>query len=460
MIDPASSYLFDDVRVDVASFRVERGGRAVPLEPKAFDLLVLLLAADGRVVTKQEILESVWKDTAVTDNALTRIVAQLRRALGDDAREAKYIETVPTRGYRWIAPVRREVAARPGAPARVPVAAPEAPAPSGTLARARDRGGGGSRPRAARGGRGVRRRTAFVPGRHDRRLAHAGPAHRVARPRRVSRVVARRSSDRLRLGSKRGVRNRRPRAGRRVGRAGADERRAAERRARLVARRRAHRVPLDGARRHLDRAGHGRRDAAGERLRVASRVVARRRAHRISVERSCRRLAERFRREPALDVVGRRSRRHPRAPRHHAGRSARRPRRAGVVARRPLPRVRRVRRRALHALDRCRLGRAPDVCRRRRRAGLRSGHQRRRALALLHERRLRALASAARSRDRPPGRRSDSHRHARRRQRALPGAQPRRAARGVRRAVDAEQSLAGATDAGWRRRRAALGAHR
>ena len=101
-------YRFDDISVDVASFRVERGGRAVPLEPKAFDLLVLLLERQGRLVTKQEILDSVWRQTAVTDNALTRIVANLRKALGDDARDSRYIETVPTRGYRWLVPVQRD----------------------------------------------------------------------------------------------------------------------------------------------------------------------------------------------------------------------------------------------------------------------------------------------------------------------------------------------------------------
>jgi Tol biopolymer transport system component/DNA-binding winged helix-turn-helix (wHTH) protein len=101
-------YRFDDVRVDVASFRVERNGEAVPLEPKAFDLLVLLLERQGQLVTKQEILDRVWRQTAVTDNALTRIVANLRKALGDDARDSRYIETVPTRGYRWLVPVQRD----------------------------------------------------------------------------------------------------------------------------------------------------------------------------------------------------------------------------------------------------------------------------------------------------------------------------------------------------------------
>ena len=59
----------------------------------------------GHLFTKQEIFDAIWPDTAVTDHALTRVVAQLRRVLGDEAREARYLETVPTRGYRWIRPV-------------------------------------------------------------------------------------------------------------------------------------------------------------------------------------------------------------------------------------------------------------------------------------------------------------------------------------------------------------------
>jgi Tol biopolymer transport system component/DNA-binding winged helix-turn-helix (wHTH) protein len=111
---PLPDYRFDDVRVDTAAFRVERGGEPVPLEPKAFDLLVLLIERQGQVVTKQEIQDAVWRQTAVSDNALTRIVAHLRKALDDDAREARYIETVPTRGYRWLVPVERETSgARP-----------------------------------------------------------------------------------------------------------------------------------------------------------------------------------------------------------------------------------------------------------------------------------------------------------------------------------------------------------
>ncbi|HWQ34703.1 MAG TPA: LpqB family beta-propeller domain-containing protein [Blastocatellia bacterium] len=98
-------YRFDNVQVDVQRFRVSKAGTVLPLEPKAFEVLVFLIGQHGRLVEKNELLDAVWKDAFVTPNALTRVIAHLRRTLGDDAREAKYIETVPTRGYRFIAEV-------------------------------------------------------------------------------------------------------------------------------------------------------------------------------------------------------------------------------------------------------------------------------------------------------------------------------------------------------------------
>src|SRR4051794_8052668 len=112
-------YRFDDIEVDTGAFRVTRGPEAVPLEPKAFDLLVLLLGHPGQVVTKQQILDAIWPRPAVTDNALPRLVAHLRKALGDDAREAKYIEPAPPRGSRWRAAASGPQAALPAAPPAV-----------------------------------------------------------------------------------------------------------------------------------------------------------------------------------------------------------------------------------------------------------------------------------------------------------------------------------------------------
>ncbi len=100
-------FRFDDFVLDLDAYRLERRGVPVALEPKAFDLLALLVQRPEHLVTKQAIFDAIWPNTAVTDHALTRVVAQLRRVLGDEAREASYIETIPTRGYRWIRPVER-----------------------------------------------------------------------------------------------------------------------------------------------------------------------------------------------------------------------------------------------------------------------------------------------------------------------------------------------------------------
>ena len=100
-------YEFGDVRVDPVAFRVLKAGQPVSVEPKAFEVLLYLVQNPGRLVEKKELLEQVWPNTVVTESAMTRVIADLRRALGDTAREAHYIETVPTKGYRFIATVRR-----------------------------------------------------------------------------------------------------------------------------------------------------------------------------------------------------------------------------------------------------------------------------------------------------------------------------------------------------------------
>lgn len=98
-------YQFDDFQVDATSFRLSREQAPLDLEPKALQLLIFLLQNKGRLLKKQELLEAIWGDLSVTENALTREIALLRRVLGDSTKEPKYIETVPTQGYRFIAAV-------------------------------------------------------------------------------------------------------------------------------------------------------------------------------------------------------------------------------------------------------------------------------------------------------------------------------------------------------------------
>src|SRR5438128_1354141 len=74
----APVFEFDDVRVEPKAFRVLKAGGPVPLEPKAFDLLAFLIENRGRLVEKHELLAAVWKETVVSENAMTRVVAQLR----------------------------------------------------------------------------------------------------------------------------------------------------------------------------------------------------------------------------------------------------------------------------------------------------------------------------------------------------------------------------------------------
>lgn len=101
-------YCFDDVTVDGENFRVWKNGREVILTPRAFDVLIFLLQSGGRVVEKKELFDSVWKNTFVSDNALTKIIREIRQAINDDASKPRYIETVPKRGYRFIGEVEEK----------------------------------------------------------------------------------------------------------------------------------------------------------------------------------------------------------------------------------------------------------------------------------------------------------------------------------------------------------------
>jgi Tol biopolymer transport system component/DNA-binding winged helix-turn-helix (wHTH) protein len=100
-------FRFSDIEVHEHELRATRAGQSLDLEPKAFRVLVYLIKHAGHLVTKRELIEAVWGETAVTDNSLTRVIALLRRVLEDDPRQPRYIETVTTVGYRWLCAVER-----------------------------------------------------------------------------------------------------------------------------------------------------------------------------------------------------------------------------------------------------------------------------------------------------------------------------------------------------------------
>src|SRR5262249_4164350 len=108
------SYRFLEFELSEEDFTLCRGSQRIALEPKALRVLTLLVSRAGHLVDKQELLESVWPNTFVEENTLTRTIGILRRELGDNSRDSKIIETVPTRGYRFIAPV--EIPVEPTSP--------------------------------------------------------------------------------------------------------------------------------------------------------------------------------------------------------------------------------------------------------------------------------------------------------------------------------------------------------
>ena len=115
MTAPGIEYRFRSFRLDPGAFRLFCDETPVPLAPKGLDLLLLLVTRPGALVSKDEIMRALWPDVAVTDNALTQVVSDLRQALGDDSSSARFIETVPRRGYRFIAAVDLKTARDPEA---------------------------------------------------------------------------------------------------------------------------------------------------------------------------------------------------------------------------------------------------------------------------------------------------------------------------------------------------------
>jgi Tol biopolymer transport system component/DNA-binding winged helix-turn-helix (wHTH) protein len=98
-------YRFLDAEVREGEFRLVKAGVVVPVEPRAFHVLLFLLRNPNRLISKDELLDAVWGEVSVSENSLTRTIALLRKLLGDDSREPCYIATVPTVGYRLLCDV-------------------------------------------------------------------------------------------------------------------------------------------------------------------------------------------------------------------------------------------------------------------------------------------------------------------------------------------------------------------
>jgi DNA-binding winged helix-turn-helix (wHTH) protein len=122
------AFRFSDFEFEPLSGRLYQAGVPVPLRPQPAALLALLLKERHRVLEKQEILDTIWRDTYVQDQSLFQSIAELRKSLGDSAREPLFIKTVARRGYRWIDPSTAEVEIRPPAdPVDEPARAQEEP---------------------------------------------------------------------------------------------------------------------------------------------------------------------------------------------------------------------------------------------------------------------------------------------------------------------------------------------
>lgn len=114
------SYEFGRFRLNVAERVLLREGEVVPLTPKVFDILLTLVENSGQVVSKDDLMKRVWPDTYVEEGNLTQNISLLRKALGENQNGVQFIETVPRRGYRFVAPISDAADFSPAVSAAIP----------------------------------------------------------------------------------------------------------------------------------------------------------------------------------------------------------------------------------------------------------------------------------------------------------------------------------------------------
>ena len=98
-------YVFGAYTLDTQRYELRRGGEPLPLEPKVFDVLTYLVQHCDRLVSKDELLEQVWRGAIVGEAALVRCIVAARKAIGDRPETPPIIQTIRSRGYRFVAPV-------------------------------------------------------------------------------------------------------------------------------------------------------------------------------------------------------------------------------------------------------------------------------------------------------------------------------------------------------------------
>src|ERR1700712_2775935 len=114
-------FLFDNQVLDVGRRELKRGAEAVAVEPQVFDLLVYLLENRERVVSKDDLIASIWGGRIVSESTLTSRINAARKAVGDSGKNQQMIRTIPRRGLRFVGAVRAQPDNHGPAPAEVPV---------------------------------------------------------------------------------------------------------------------------------------------------------------------------------------------------------------------------------------------------------------------------------------------------------------------------------------------------
>ncbi len=121
---PPGVFAFDDFEVDPALLELRRGGVVVPLEPKPFQLLLLLIRNRDRVVSRAELARELWPGVHVTKSSIATALYEMRRALGDTGSEQGWIATARGRGYRFAGRVEERRSVRPAAEPTPPLETP------------------------------------------------------------------------------------------------------------------------------------------------------------------------------------------------------------------------------------------------------------------------------------------------------------------------------------------------